>query len=159
MPAGRPPKPTTLKLVEGNRGKRALNKQEPDPDYLQDMTAPDWLPADAKTVWDDLAPKLRRARVLTEIDVPMVCMLCISIAQYRQASKLADRRLLVKGRDDSGMPSINPALIIQSMSAKQAMAVMREFGMSPSARTRIMVQPQSDLFADHGASKAASYFG
>ena len=68
--AGRPPKPTALKVVEGNAGKRAINKQEPDPNYLQDLSAPDWLTRvpGAVQVWDELAPKLRSARLLTCLD-------------------------------------------------------------------------------------------
>jgi phage terminase small subunit len=42
---------------------------------------------------------------------------------------------------------VNPWLIVQSMSFKQAMAVFQQFGMSPAARTRIAVNPQDDLFS------------
>ena len=62
----RPPKPTQLKVVEGNRGKRALNSREPDPAYLNDLTPPAWLDPKSAEVWAEIAPKLRAARVLTE---------------------------------------------------------------------------------------------
>lgn len=158
--AGRPPKPSALKLVEGNKGKRALNKQEPDPEYLNDLSAPEWLPDDAKKVWDDIVPHLRNARMLSTVDVPMLAMGCCAISEYRQAAKLADKRLLVKGANDTGFPTINPALVVKSMAFKQAMAVFMQFGMSPAARTRIAIQPQGDLFAGHGQQEKAgnSYF-
>jgi P27 family predicted phage terminase small subunit len=155
--AGRPPKPSALKLIEGNKGKRAPNKQEPDPAYLNDLSAPEWMPDGARKVWDEIVPHLRLARMLSTVDVPMLAMGCCSIDEYRQASKLADKRLLVKGQNDAGFPTLNPALIIKSMAFKQAMAVFQQFGMSPAARTRIAIQPQGDLFA--GNEKASnSYF-
>lgn len=153
--AGRTPKPSALRLVEGNRGKRGLNKQEPDPEYLNDLSAPDWLPDDAKKVWDEVVPHLRAARMLSTVDVPMLAMGCCSISEYRQAARLADKRLLVKGQNDTGFPTINPALIVKSMAFKQAMAVFQQFGMSPAARTRIAIQPQGDLFSDNGQQKKA----
>lgn len=83
---GRPPKPTALKLVAGNPGKRPLNKQEPDPIYLQDLTAPTWLPPDAAGVWDEMAPMAAKNKLLTEVDVQAFAMGCVSIAQYRLAT-------------------------------------------------------------------------
>jgi len=148
-----------LKLVTGNPGKRALNKQEPDPDYLCDLTPPAWLDAGAADVWNDIAPKLRAAKVLTEIDVQLLAMGCISIAQYRQAVKRTGESLvkakIIESEDGKAIESgeqINPWFIVQSMSFKQASAVFKEFGMSPAARTRIAVQPQGDLFAEKGSN-------
>lgn len=157
----RPPKPTALKLVEGNKGKRALSKSEPDPEYLNDLTAPDYLSDSAAKVWDEVVQNLRNARMLTKVDVPMLAMGCTAIAQYRTAARKADDNL-VKSKiiaGDEGQPvetgeHVNPWLIVQSMSFKQAMAVFQQFGMSPAARTRISVNPQGELFGD----KAASYF-
>lgn len=160
--AGRTPKPTALKLIEGNRGKRAMNKQEPDPTYLQDLSPPSWLDDSASQVWSEVAPKLRAARVLTEIDVQLLAMGCISIAQYRRAvgrtgNDLVKAKLVENddGEIEETSEQVNPWFIVQSMSFKQAMAVFREFGMSPAARTRIAVQPQGDLFDGQGP---ASYF-
>lgn len=163
--AGRPRKPTALKLVAGNPGKRSTSKQEPDPDYLADLSAPAGLPAGAKLVWDEIAPQLRRAKLLTEIDVQTLAMGCIAVAQYRRAVDKAGEAL-VKCKvveDENGQPietaeHINPWLIVQSMSFKQAMAVFQQFGMSPAARTRIAIQPQGDLFGNDKKTSAASYF-
>ncbi len=159
MSAGRPPKSSALKLIEGNKGKRSLNKQEPDPPYLNDLSAPDWLPANAKTVWDEIVPHLRVARMLSTVDVPMLCKGCIAIAQYRVASKKLGDALVVEG--DGKPAQLNQWMVAQSMAFKQAMAVFQQFGMSPAARTRLAIQPQGDLFssAPDGKEKASnSYF-
>lgn len=195
---GRPSKPTELKVLEGNRGKRALNKHEPDADYLDNLEPAAWLPEDAKLVWRELAFKLRKAKVLTVLDVPALEKACVAIAAYRRATRvLVDVDLIVskdgtkedrerakkarpigfqaevvaeKGvaaKDDEkgakadaapGNGSLNPWLIVQAMSFKQAMAVLREFGMTPAARSRVIVDPQLGLFGGADGGKETTYF-
>jgi len=173
--AGRPPKPTALKVIQGNAGKRAMNKQEPDPDYLQDLTAPGWLPEEAAQVWDEVAPHLSRAKLLTHVDVQALAMGCIALAQYRLAVARVGNEP-IKGKvlvdKESGEPvldsndrpimageHLNPWAMVQSMTFKQAMAVLERFGMTPAARTRIAVQPQGDLFDDQkGKASGGGYF-
>ena len=163
--AGRTPKPTSLKLVAGNPGKRALNKQEPDPDYLQDLTAPEWLKPAARTVWDEMAPQACKAKLLTEVDVQTFAMGCVAMAEYRKASDRVDADGAIKikktidkeGNEVDAGEYMNPWAGAQSMYFKQAMAAFTQFGMTPRARTGIAVQPQGDLF---GSDKngAAGYF-
>ena len=168
--SGPPPKPTALRSVEGRRGHQAAKKQEPDPDYLDDLTPPAWLPKDARDVWNNVAPKLRKARILTVADVEMLAMGCVSIAQYRRAVRKAGARMVIdpaKGASASAEPGDDPAeeapkgaslnawVIIQSMTFKQAMKVFSEFGMSPASRTRLAIQPQQDLFSE----PSKRYFG
>lgn len=161
----RPPKPTALKVIEGNRGKRPSNKQEPDPEYLVDLTPPSWLPPAAAEVWNELAKPLRDAKLLTEVDVQALAMASVSISQYRYAvARTGDA--LVKSKlekNDEGAlvevgEHINPWAMIQSMAFKQTMVVLREFGMSPAARSRVAIQPQGDLFGHGAAQKTGSYF-
>lgn len=85
----------------------------------------------------------------------MLAMGCNAIAQYRSAAHRAGDDL-VKSKtieNDEGEAvetgeHINPWLIVQSMSFKQAMAVFQQFGMSPAARSRVAVNPQGDLFGN-----------
>lgn len=162
--AGRPPKPTALKVVEGNAGKRAINKQEPDPDYLQDLSAPDWLTRvpGAVQVWDELAPKLRSAKLLTEIDVQALSQLAVSLAHFRLAATKTGENLVKhklvendEGETVEAGEHINPWLLVQSMSFKQSNALMAQFGMTPAARTRVAINPQGDLFGNGSGSASA----
>lgn len=164
--AGRPPKPTALKLIEGNRGKRAANKNEPDPTYLADLEPPAWLAPAAQEVWNEVAPKLAAAKLLTEVDVQMLAMGCVAIAQHRYAVTRTGADL-VKVKHEPGPDGepvgvgehLNPWMLVQSMTFKQAMAVFQQFGMSPAARTRIAINPQHDLFGNGSQeNKAAKYF-
>ena len=154
--AGRPPKPSQLKLVEGNRGKRAITKHEPDPTYLQDITAPTHLSDQARAVWDELAPKLQRAKLLTELDTAMLEMTCIAVANHRLVTELAGTKLLHRN-EETGSVSASPYLIVQSMAFKQAVLGLARFGMSPQDRARVVVNPQSELF-NHANDPAARYF-
>ncbi|SFK74831.1 phage terminase, small subunit, putative, P27 family [Nitrosomonas aestuarii] len=140
----RPAKPTNLKIVTGNPGKRGLNKQEPDPDYLNDLTAPGYLSGDAQAVWDQIAPKLRESRLLTVVDVPILAMMCESIAEYRRATIYCKDSPLDHSEKTGGYV-LSQWKIVQSMSLKQIMLIAREFGMTPASRTRIQIQPQGEL--------------
>lgn len=144
-------KPTGLKLVEGNRGKRAINKQEPDPEYLNDLAAPSFLSAGAADVWNEIAQNLRNARLLTKLDVPMLAMGCEALARYRKLTAESN----TESQDIGSKESEKDAWVLtttQSMSFKQAMTVFQQFGMSPAARTKIAIQPQGDLFGEKGNS-------
>ena len=152
--AGRYAKPTALKLVEGNKGKRALGKQEPDPPYLNDLTAPTWLPENAKVVWAEIVPDLRAARMLSSVDVPMLAKGCVAIAQYRLATAKLGDQLVIDGASMKAA-QLNQWMIAQSMAFKQAMAVFMQFGMSPAARTRLAINPQGDLF-NNGQGKEST---
>lgn len=163
--AGRPPKPTALKVVAGNPGKRSINKQEPDPTYLQDLTAPAWLARvpGAVEVWDELAPSLRDAKLLTEVDVQALSQLAVSIAHYRLAATRTGESLVkhklvedAEGNTVEAGEHINPWMLVQSMSFKQANALMQQFGMTPAARTRVAINPQGELFGNGSGSPAQS---
>lgn len=59
--AGRKPKPTALKKLEGNPGKRKLNTKEPVP--AKGMPeCPRWLLPEAKEEWNRLCQKLSEMR-------------------------------------------------------------------------------------------------
>ncbi len=72
--AGRPPKPTKLKLIQGNPGKRALPEFEPDPE--RGIPAPPrWFPAEYFDLWAEIAPTLEEMRVLSLADGPALVLL------------------------------------------------------------------------------------
>ena len=65
--AGRKPKPTALKKLEGNPGKRKLNTKEPIPAKGM-LNCPEWLLPEAKKEWERLAD-LMNQKVKMEIQV------------------------------------------------------------------------------------------
>ena len=64
--AGRKPKPTAIKKLEGNPGKRKLNTQEPIP--AKGMPeCPEWLMPEAKKEWERLADLMNQMGVRRHI--------------------------------------------------------------------------------------------
>ena len=55
--AGRRPKPSAIKRLEGNPGKRPINMREPKPDKKA-PPCPKWLDPEAKKEWRRLSKKL-----------------------------------------------------------------------------------------------------
>lgn len=152
---GRPRKPTALHLVNGNPGKRTLNPGEPEPDVLNDLEPPAHLAEDSATVWRELASMLRKIGVLTVADRIALEMLCDAVADYRHARNKVGPdfvKATMKGQ------MLNQWLVAQQMCGKRAEAFMAKFGMDPAARSRIMVNPQGNLFGNDtpGAPPPAS---
>ena len=74
---GRPPKPTAVKELEGNPGKRPLNKNEPKPKQTAPK-CPSWLEPDAKKEWRRLSKELESMGLLTEVDMAVFVKLKMS---------------------------------------------------------------------------------
>lgn len=153
-----------MKLVTGNPGKRQINRREPSPAPIETLDPPAWLPQAAKEVWEEIAPPMAATKILTEVDAPMLCILCVSFAQYRLASRhvgddlvKAKQEVEKEGNTVSVGEHVNPWLIAQSMTFKQSVAILQQFGMSPVARARVVVQPQSGGQDDRD-SKTPRYF-
>ena len=72
---GRKPKPTAVKLLEGNPGKRGLNAGEPKPERKAPR-CPGWLEAEAKKEWKRMAKQMELLGILTEIDMAAFAGYC-----------------------------------------------------------------------------------
>jgi len=83
--AGRRPKPTALKLVTGNPGRRPLNSAEPTPP-LYSAPPPKHLSNTAKETWERLTLLLNSMGVLTIADafaLERLCDIYAEILRYR----------------------------------------------------------------------------
>jgi len=161
---GPAPKPTALKLVAGNPGKRKLPNNEP----VIESAAPDCpghLTPEARVEWDRIMPLLLRYKIVTEIDTAALALYCQSYARWQQAEKkMAEHRektgddgLLIKA--PSGYPIQNPYLAIANRAMEDCHKYLQQFGLSPSARTRVTVNIQGELFGhDPQAEKSKYYF-
>ena len=118
--AGRKPKPTAVKKLEGNPGKRKLNTKEPVP--AKGMPAcPDWLMPEAKKEWERLAKLMNQRGVLTEVDMAAFAAYCQSYARWREAQE----------HITSGGSTFETDKGYQLQAAS-------EFGLTPSSRSRIV---------------------
>jgi P27 family predicted phage terminase small subunit len=156
---GRKPKPTHLKLVRGNPGKRPLNDREPKPAPALPQ-APLELSADAKLEWDRIASDLQRLNLLSAIDRGTLAAYCQAygrwIAAERALRRMAERDQLTDGlmiKTTNGNPVQNPLVGTANKSMSDMVRFAAEFGMTPSARSRIRGEaPEADAdgFAEFG---------
>ena len=138
---GRKPKPRTLKLIEGNPGKKKIKPEVKPKPVMPEQ--PSWLSSEAGQVWADLAPKLSRLGLLTEVDGYTLAMCCTHYALAVKAAKQLRRQTMAK--DERGLPRKHPAHQLLRDHSAAYRAYMAEFGLSPSARTRISIaEPDAD---------------
>ena len=142
------PKPTKLKIVGGNPGKRPLNENEPKPPAAESIKAPKRFVGYERQEWNHIAPLLKEAGLLAKIDRPMLIMYCESYAIYRKAlTKLKRQGDTVKTSNGNLIQSPHLTTVNKQREAMHKMLV--EFGMSPSSRSRVQVTPPEG--ADAGA--------
>ena len=134
--AGRKPKPTAVKKLEGNPGKRKLNMKEPEPGKGM-PDCPEWLLPEAKTVWNRLCRKLSEMGVLTEIDMVAFAEYCQSYARWKEAHEHIDREGSTF-ETEKGYQQQTPWVGIANTNQKLMLSAASEFGLTPSARSRIM---------------------
>ena len=83
---GRKPKPTAIKELEGNPGKRPLNDAEPKPERKA-PPCPKWLEPEAKKEWRRLSKQLEQIGVLTEVDQAAFASYCQAYARWKEAEE------------------------------------------------------------------------
>ena len=135
---GRKPKPTALKVLEGNPGCRKLNENEPKPlPIIPDC--PEWLTGNAKDVWGKLAPILERMGLLTEADEIALAAICSLYARYKDLERIIDEKGYTEKNTRSGLKAI-PEFAMSRDCLKLLKSFMTEFGLTPSSRTRISIE-------------------
>lgn len=87
---GRKPKPTALKILEGNPGKRPLNDKEPKPDSKAPR-CPSWLEEEAKREWKRMSKTLETIGVLTKIDKAAFAGYCQAYATWKEAEEVLSK--------------------------------------------------------------------
>ena len=132
---GPAPEPTAIKLIKGNPGKRKLNTQEPQP-IVTMPHCPAYLDEVAKAEWDRLAPILVRMKVLSEADYIALASLCQTFSTMVKAQEqLTKSGILLKTQ--SGYVQQSPLIGIVNSCTEKIVTLCREFGLTPSARSRM----------------------
>jgi len=129
--SGRKKKPTMLKLVTGNPGRRPININEPEP-LTAEVVAPDWLDQEAKNKWAEI---LKLCRWITAADSDVLALYCDSYAHYVKAQKISIKTPVVKTPE--GKMIKNPAWTARGEAFNQMRSAGSELGLSPSSRAGI----------------------
>ncbi len=136
------PKPTKLKILEGNPGKRPLPTDEPQPQGVPECPAS--LDAVARAEWHRIAPELIRLGLLTAVDQETFACYCEAVSMLKAARREMKRRGV-----------LSPARLVADAMLRQVRALGTEFGLTPSARSRMHVPgaqaevDEFERFLDH----------
>lgn len=164
--AGRRPKPTHLKVLQKNPGKRKLNTKEPKPrKAIPDPS--DRLTDRARDIYMLAGEHTLRMGVLTDVDGLALELLATAADEYFSAQEILKgiaetRTLEVLGespRLKDGMVyesetqngkiiRAHPANGIASDAWKRAKSMLVEFGLTPSSRSRLQ-GPSEDENDEH----------
>lgn len=135
---GRKPKPSSLKILNGNAGKRPIPKEltidsgrlEPPKDLLHEKNEV------ALEEWKRQCPILERCGVYKEIDRPALMAYCFAFQHYVKASEgLRDFGYFIKLKN--GDITLNPNVKLQRIYFEQLAKMASEFGMTPVSRVRL----------------------
>jgi P27 family predicted phage terminase small subunit len=137
--SGPPPKPSHIKLLEGNPGRRPLNAKEPKP-KRGIPRCPAHLSARAKGFWKRIGPQLDKMGVLTVADESALELMCDAYAEFWEA-----RTVIIAGgatyttTTESGdtMYRARPEVSMAADAWRRVSAMLSQFGLTPAARTKV----------------------
>ena len=141
----RGPRPTPSSMLRLRGSWRAdLNANEPQPTSGTPAKPEDLEPL-ASAVWDHMVRELSAMRVLTIADGYALEMLARTWSKWQEAeSNLAKHGPVFPIRNPDGTLKYlqqSPYVAIARHVGDQVLKLLREFGLTPSSRTRIAIEP------------------
>ena len=134
---GRKPKPTALKIFNGNPGHKPLNKREPKPRQALPR-CPAHLDDVAKREWRRIIREVRHIGMITALDRVGLAVYCVLWSRWVAAEiKLAETGLVIVTK--SGNVIQNPLLGVANRAQAELRRWAVEYGMTPSSRSRVNV--------------------
>lgn len=172
------PKPTALKLLEGNPGKRALNLSDGVNPRVEIPSPPKHLGVEAKKEWKRIAPLLEELGLISGLDRAALALYCQAVGRLSELEMAFNGK--VQGHVNEGMSYpdavfaasrvVTPSgyeqqSVIVNLIAGHRLQVHRHlahFGLSPAARARVQpsnyVQPSLPGIDPAPSQNAASGF-
>lgn len=145
-------KPTALKVLEGNRGKRPLPEDEPRPRVVK-AKAPKDLPKPAKRVFKKLSARLLHCGLHTELDDDALATISQLIAERDAVWKLIEGppkakfilEIIRPGKwGDIIEEKINPLYVLERQINEQLKKWLPEQGMTPRGRAGLSIGTAKD---------------
>ena len=137
--AGRKRKPTQLKKLAGNPGKRKLPKDEPK---LKTAipTCPAHFEEECRELWDKFGVLLYEMGVITHADSTALEMLITTYREWREADSVIQSRGLsypTVTQAGSTVYRAVPEVAMRSDAARRLQSLLSEFGLSPASRSKV----------------------
>lgn len=138
--AGRRPKPTHLKVVQGTLRKHRANEREPKPSGDL-VDAPAHFSEAQREVWDYAIANAPKG-LLKLLDLSVLEIWVTACVFHREAAqKVATTGQIIKS--PSGYPVMNPYLANMNKQAQIMLKAATEMGFTPASRSRIVVAEET----------------
>jgi len=141
--AGRPPKPTKLKILNGNPGHRPLPQNEFTPARGGEPRMPPGLSKIARVEYRRLIRQYHGTGLLTHLDRAGLAMLCEEYAIWIHAVRMAHTLGPVVETTNGNLIQ-NPWLGIANRAQAEYRRWCTEFGLTPVARVRLSMPEQKE---------------
>ena len=140
---GPKPKASALKKLHGTYRSDRAPEKEATPNHATpyQLKAPEWLDKRAAAKWDELALRLHSLGLLTEIDLDVFAAYCVSWSNWRDAEECI-QKYGATTQAQSGYEAVSPHVTRAKNHLAELIKLSGLLGLSPSARTRIEVQPE-----------------
>ena len=145
---GPPKKPTHLKILGGNPGKRKLNHREPKPTKGRPV-CPAAISRRGKQVWRETVLELEAMGILAKADRHQIAAYCEAVAMHELCSKVLAKEG-ISFITKEGYIGQRPEVAVRYRAWTQQRQFAKEFGLTPSARSGIEVDTTNAPAPKHG---------
>lgn len=145
--AGRRPKPTALKELAGNPGKRPLNDAEPRPE-IGEPERPKGLDKPARRAWRIIVPKLLAMGVLTKADGQALASYCDCVMLIERSRRDIKTFGIFTTNALTGERKKSPAVQILLEATAKKKSIEVEFGLTPASRSKLKMTANGDAQED-----------
>lgn len=134
---GRKPKPTTVKEMQGNPGKRPLNRDEPKPAGTL-REPPEWFDKEHKEIWNRALACCPKG-LMRKLDWSVLEVWVCAYIQHKEAAELLRTEPYLVETVSGGVRA-NPLVAIQRTAAQTLIKTAEQMGFTPSSRSRIVLE-------------------
>lgn len=164
-PAAKPPE---LKILEGNRGNRAVDLTAMFRPEVGAPALPRDLSREGRKAWKRLVPELVRYNLLSKVDADALEDLCetIGLVKVLRRSINASQELLlsrgedpagaVEARTPKGMRIQSPTYQALNREREKLRTWLAEFGLTPAQRARVTTAIRAQLQLFEGGKSSAN---
>jgi P27 family predicted phage terminase small subunit len=138
-------KPATLKLVEGRgNGRDSGGRKVSAPPLFKRIppTAPDFLDGEARALWERVVPELARLDLVKPIDAEALAAYCLTWQRLVDAQAIIAAEGLLATNSQGRVR--HPAVAVVEAASKDLRAWAAEFGLTPSAESKLKAPEAPD---------------
>ncbi|MGF7161274.1 P27 family predicted phage terminase small subunit [Rhodoligotrophos appendicifer] len=142
MRRGPKPEPASVKLAKGNSGRRPIGAEaevKDDAAAKAAVSPPAWLKKDGLVVWNRIAPRIMKLKLLSVADSETFARYCRNFARWLRMQETLDREGETYESESAHgkLKRAHPAFLIGDRLERQLLAAEANFGLNPAERQRI----------------------